>query len=183
MLYTLSHPKNDRDVTERAQIYTLQNASIVRQSRCSFLNAWENTSTTGENPFVVGSACAWIHGCSLYIIGWALYSLMCIDLLLEMLPCLLFLTPWIYYDSPSPGSDVAQAYLQNAALNLACQLKLHTSAHEHTKTKSFKLFCTRTTHCHLQHGNCQLKNKACAYKLRLHVQVTARRWQDRVFRE
>ena len=38
--YTLSHPENDRDVTERVQGYTLQNASfIMHQSRCSFLNA------------------------------------------------------------------------------------------------------------------------------------------------
>ena len=41
--YTLSHPENDCDVTERAQGYTLQDASFMRQSRCSFLNAWENT--------------------------------------------------------------------------------------------------------------------------------------------
>ena len=38
-IYTLSHPENDRDVTERAQGYTLQDASLMRQSRCSFLNA------------------------------------------------------------------------------------------------------------------------------------------------
>ena len=37
--YTLSHPENDRDVTERAQGYTQQDASFMRQSRCSFLNA------------------------------------------------------------------------------------------------------------------------------------------------
>ena len=28
--YTLSHPENDRDVTERAQGYTLQDASFMR---------------------------------------------------------------------------------------------------------------------------------------------------------
>ena len=28
-VYTLSHPKNDRDVTERAQGYTLQDASFM----------------------------------------------------------------------------------------------------------------------------------------------------------
>ena len=33
--YTLSHPENDRDVTESAQEYTLQDASFIRQSRCS----------------------------------------------------------------------------------------------------------------------------------------------------
>ena len=38
-VYTLSHPENDRDITERAQGYTLQGASFMRQSRCSFLNA------------------------------------------------------------------------------------------------------------------------------------------------
>ena len=42
-VYTLSHPENDRDVTESAQGYTLQDASFVRQSQCSFLNVWENT--------------------------------------------------------------------------------------------------------------------------------------------
>ena len=36
--YTLSHPENNRDVTERAQGYTQQDASFMRQSRCSFLN-------------------------------------------------------------------------------------------------------------------------------------------------
>ena len=41
--YTLSHPENDRDFTERIQEYTLQDASFMRQSRCSFLNTWENT--------------------------------------------------------------------------------------------------------------------------------------------
>ena len=40
VMYTLSHPEKDRDVTERAQGYTLQDASFMRQSsRCSFLNA------------------------------------------------------------------------------------------------------------------------------------------------
>ena len=37
LIYTLSHPENDRDVTEHAQGYTLQDASFMRQSRCSFL--------------------------------------------------------------------------------------------------------------------------------------------------
>ena len=36
--YTLSHPENDRDVTDCVQEYTLQDASIMRQSLCSFLN-------------------------------------------------------------------------------------------------------------------------------------------------
>ena len=36
--YTLSHPEDDCDVTERAKGYTLQDA----QSRDSFLNMWEN---------------------------------------------------------------------------------------------------------------------------------------------
>ena len=34
-----SHPENDRDVTDRVQEYTLQDASFMRQSWCSFLNA------------------------------------------------------------------------------------------------------------------------------------------------
>ena len=42
LAYTLSHPENDRDVTERAQIYMLQDASLVHQSRWSFLNTWKN---------------------------------------------------------------------------------------------------------------------------------------------
>ena len=37
-VYTLSNPENDRDVTDRVQEYTLQDASFMRQSRCSFLN-------------------------------------------------------------------------------------------------------------------------------------------------
>ena len=36
-LYTLSHPDNDRDVTERFQEYTLQDASFMLQSTGSFL--------------------------------------------------------------------------------------------------------------------------------------------------
>ena len=39
LCYTLSHPENGCEVTERAQGYTLQDASFMRQSRCSFLNA------------------------------------------------------------------------------------------------------------------------------------------------
>ena len=38
MTIYLSHPENDRDVTERVQEYTLQDASFMCQSRCSFLN-------------------------------------------------------------------------------------------------------------------------------------------------
>ena len=38
-IYTLSHPENDRDVTDRVQEYTLQDASFMRQSLCFFLNA------------------------------------------------------------------------------------------------------------------------------------------------
>ena len=44
IVYTLSHPKNDCDVTERAQRYTLQDASFMRQSQYSFFNVRENTS-------------------------------------------------------------------------------------------------------------------------------------------
>ena len=39
LTYTLSQTKNDHDVTERAQEYTLQDASFMRQSWCSFLKA------------------------------------------------------------------------------------------------------------------------------------------------
>ena len=43
-LYTLSHPKNDHDVTEHVQLgYMLQDAPFMHQCRCSFLNASENT--------------------------------------------------------------------------------------------------------------------------------------------
>ena len=31
-MYTLSHPENDRDVTERAQGYMLQDASFMHQA-------------------------------------------------------------------------------------------------------------------------------------------------------
>ena len=37
--YIMSHPENDRDVTDRAKGYTLQDASFVRQSRDSLFNA------------------------------------------------------------------------------------------------------------------------------------------------
>ena len=36
--YTLSHPKNDSDVTESVQGYTLQEASFVRQFLCPIFN-------------------------------------------------------------------------------------------------------------------------------------------------
>ena len=36
--YTLSHPENDRDVTDRVQENMLQDAFFTRQSLCSFLN-------------------------------------------------------------------------------------------------------------------------------------------------
>ena len=39
LTYTLSHPENDRDVTDRVQEYTLQDASFMHQSRGSFLYA------------------------------------------------------------------------------------------------------------------------------------------------
>ena len=42
MLYTLSHPENDRDVTGRTKGNTLQD-SFMHQSRNSFLNMWDNT--------------------------------------------------------------------------------------------------------------------------------------------
>ena len=37
-MYTLSHPKKDRDVTERTYGYTLQDAFFMRQPQCFFLN-------------------------------------------------------------------------------------------------------------------------------------------------
>ena len=40
--------ENDSDVTERAQGYTLQDASFMRQSQCSFLNSWENTQLRAQ---------------------------------------------------------------------------------------------------------------------------------------
>ena len=45
-IYTLSHPENDRDVTERAKGNTLQDASFMRQSRNSYLNVCDNTHVT-----------------------------------------------------------------------------------------------------------------------------------------
>ena len=38
LYFVWSDPENDCDVTERAQGYTLQDASFMRQSLCSFLN-------------------------------------------------------------------------------------------------------------------------------------------------
>ena len=60
--YTWSHPENDRDVTERAQGYTLQDASFMRQSRCSFLNAWENTQVACAMTSVFVWNTRWRHG-------------------------------------------------------------------------------------------------------------------------
>ena len=55
--YTLSHLENDRD-------RTLHNASPVRQSRDSFLNAWENTEVTRAITIVLFFTTRWRHGCS-----------------------------------------------------------------------------------------------------------------------
>ena len=60
--YTLSHPENDRDVTDRVQEYTLQDASCLRQSRCSFLNAWENTKVARTMTSVFLRNTRWRHG-------------------------------------------------------------------------------------------------------------------------
>ena len=54
--YTLSHPENDRDVTEHAQGYTM------RQSRCSFLNAWEDTQVARAMTSVFLWNARWRHG-------------------------------------------------------------------------------------------------------------------------
>ena len=60
--YTLSHPENDRDVTESAQGYTLQDASFMRQSRCSFLNVWENKQVARTVTSVFLRNTRWRHG-------------------------------------------------------------------------------------------------------------------------
>ena len=46
-VYTLSHPENDRDVTEHVQQYTLQDASLMRQTHIS-VSFWtcEKTHTS-----------------------------------------------------------------------------------------------------------------------------------------
>ena len=62
VVYTLSHPENVRDVTDRVQEYTLQDASFVRQSRCSFLNAWENTQVARAMSSVFLRNTRWRHG-------------------------------------------------------------------------------------------------------------------------
>ena len=61
-LYTLSHPENDHDVTERVQEYTLQDASFMRQYRCSFLNVWENTQVARAMTSVFLRNTHWRHG-------------------------------------------------------------------------------------------------------------------------
>ena len=60
--YTLSHPENNRDVTERAHGYTLQDTSFMRQSRCSFLNSWENTQVVQAMTSVFTRSTLWRHG-------------------------------------------------------------------------------------------------------------------------
>ena len=62
--YTLAHPENDGDVTERAQGCTPQGASFMRQSRCSFLNAWENTQVVRAMKSVFLQNTRWRHGLS-----------------------------------------------------------------------------------------------------------------------
>ena len=62
--YTLSHPENDRDITDRVQEYTLQDASFMRQSRCSFLNAWENTQVARAMTSVFLRNTRWRQGLS-----------------------------------------------------------------------------------------------------------------------
>ena len=60
--YTLSHPENDRDVTERAQGYTRQDASFMCQSRCAFLIVWENTQVVRAMTSVFLRNTRWHHG-------------------------------------------------------------------------------------------------------------------------
>ena len=59
---TLSHSGNDHDVTESAQGYKLQDVFFVRQSRCSFLNAWENTQVACAMTSVFVWNTRWRHG-------------------------------------------------------------------------------------------------------------------------
>ena len=54
--------RTPRDVTERAQGYTLQDASFMRQSRCSFLNVWENTQVARAMTNVFVWNTHWHHG-------------------------------------------------------------------------------------------------------------------------
>ena len=54
--------QKDCDVTERAQGYMLQDASYMRQSRCSFLNAWENTQVACTMTSVFLRNTRWRHG-------------------------------------------------------------------------------------------------------------------------
>ena len=61
-VYTLSHPENDRDVTDRAKGYTLQDASFVRQSRDSLLNSLENTCYTRVIISIYLWNTRWRHG-------------------------------------------------------------------------------------------------------------------------
>ena len=60
--YTLSYPENDRDITEHAHGYTLQDTSFMRQSRCSFLNAWENAQVARTMTSVFIWNTRWRHG-------------------------------------------------------------------------------------------------------------------------
>ena len=57
----MSHPENDSDITERAQGYTLQDTSFMRQSRRSFLNAWENTQVVRAATNVFFRNTRWRH--------------------------------------------------------------------------------------------------------------------------
>ena len=89
--YTLSHPENERDVTERAQGYMLQDASFMRQSRCSFLNVSENTQVARAMTSVFVWNTRWRHGRSR---GETKYSMIVFALILivSILSCPF---PWL----------------------------------------------------------------------------------------
>ena len=48
-VYTLSHPENDRDVTDRVQEYTLQDTSFMRQSVFLFERVRKHTSCVRDD--------------------------------------------------------------------------------------------------------------------------------------
>ena len=115
--YTLSHPENDCDVTERAQGYTLQDASFMRQSRCSFLNAWENTQVERAMTSAFVWNTHWRHGRSRGETKYRWYSLpnggsnlasmstLCPVGILVPFTCLFFTSTSrsMEYQSPSPS--------------------------------------------------------------------------------
>ena len=103
--YTLSHPENNHDITEHAQEYTLQEASFMCQSRCSFLNVWENTQVACAMKSVFLRNTRWCHGRSRDETKYSRLSLLDLLFLFRHGFCCLF-CPNHFLTKVQPGNKV-----------------------------------------------------------------------------